>query len=169
MKTLTAAQQQAMAGDVQYELDEFRSAIQAIPSLNHLRGSGRRSEWNRALESALLHFRNLRDFFFKLGKPHRDDVFAEHYVKRWRPKPEAVFDTTKERIDKLLAHLSLGRLQLSREWPELDEMQEAIERGASQFKQSLSPEQAKWFPRLDRPKIHLVIGAGFNSTASGPR
>src|SRR5713226_7801974 len=104
---LTPEQQKNLALHVQYEIDEFRSAVQDLPSLRR-----RNSEWNRALESALLHFRILRSFFFGEGHHPNSDVFASHYVPtNWNPPKDHVFDATSERINQRLAHLTIERLK----------------------------------------------------------
>jgi hypothetical protein len=65
----------SMARHVYYELDEFRKSAAAIAARK------RDENWNRTLESALLHFRNLRGFFVDL--PQADDASAQDYVPSW--------------------------------------------------------------------------------------
>ncbi len=172
MLILTINQQEKMAGHVQYEIDEFRNSFQEL-----FRLKGRKnSAWNRALESVLLHFRNLRTFFF--GERTRagadSDVFATHFISGWKHQRDCVFDTTSKRLNKRLVHLTIERLEPDSDWPELDKMNAAIETLISEFKKPLSPTQASWFPRLDKPTVENVLGAADmlgaadNSTASGP-
>lgn len=158
----TTEQLKAMAEHAQYEVNEFRKAIRDLPSLRE-----RDPDWNRALESALLHFRILRGFFFCEGR-HNDDVFARHYADGWQPTRDDVFDETKDAIDKRLAHLTLERLT-RKNWLELDRMNAAIESLVSEFKKSLSTSQASWFLRLEKPTVQVIFGAASNSTQSGPR
>ena len=163
---ITDEQQRMLAVHVQYEIDEFRNSIR---ELTILKGVGRRdSAWNRALESTLLHFRNLRDFFYGDGNHHKSDVFAAHYIPSWNAKSgedDPVFRVTHRRINQKLAHLTIERIDALSEWP-LDEMNAAIERLLLRFKESLLPAQAAWF-QLGEPAIQITLGHEGNSTVSG--
>ena len=141
-----------------------------MEELATLKVAGRRdSAWNRALESALLHFRNLRAFFCGEGNHPQSDVFATHYVTSWNmKKDDPVFKATLQRINKRLAHLTIERLEVQSDRPELDEMSAAIEKLISKFKESLSPTKAGWFPRLGKSTVQFILGPADNSTASGP-
>jgi hypothetical protein len=165
MKELTEEQQKGMAVHVKYEIDQFRDSI---VELARLKVAGRRdSAWDRTLESALLHFRNLRDFFYCGPKPHKHGVFAIHYVPSWNAKQDdAVFKKTHGRLNARLAHLSIRRLDDPSDWPELDQMKAAIEKLISKFKESLPPEKASWFKGLDAPKSPPTLGYFDNSTAT---
>ena len=63
------------------------------------------------LESAVLHCRVLCDFYGPRAsrRPHKDDAFAEDYG--YAPK-EMLDDATRERMNKLAAHLTLRRTEL---------------------------------------------------------
>ena len=74
----TPEELKGMAGHVSYEVDEFRKAVQMLSKLNNAE-----LEWNATLESVLLHFRILRDFFISEGRG--DDMCARHYVSDWAP------------------------------------------------------------------------------------
>jgi hypothetical protein len=72
---------------------------------------------NIALESTLIHARNLRDFFSPNGRDN--DVLARDFVT---PLPRIAMPylrrgATGRRIDKLLAHPSYDRSRLSKQWP----------------------------------------------------
>ena len=72
---------------------------------------------NIALESTLIHARNLRDFFSANGRSN--DVLARDFVT---PLPRIAMPylrraSTGRRIDKLLAHPSYDRSRLSKQWP----------------------------------------------------
>jgi len=72
---------------------------------------------NIALESTLVHARNLRDFFSPNGR--RNDVLARDFVT---PLPRIAMPylrraPTGRRIDRLLAHPSYDRSRLSKQWP----------------------------------------------------
>ncbi len=152
---MTPEELQGMAEHVQYEIDEFRNAIRKLAGLKE---SG--PDWNSRIELLLLHFRNLRDFFLDTTRI-KDDVLARDYVDSWNPKPDPIFDQTREAINKRLAHLTLTRL-----WPwnpPLKEMNGAIESIISDFKQDLTPEQARWFPRLDSPAAVVLAVSNYST------
>ena len=161
---LTTEQQEAMAGHVQYEIDEFRNSFLDLPSLRE-----RPRLWNRTLESVLLHFRVLRGFFFCEGTNPTSDVNASDYISTWQPIKAPVFDNTKKAVDKVLAHLTLERVTNPQmlDWPDLDSMGAALEALISDFRKSLSPIQATWFPRLEEFRAVPLIGAEGNRTDSG--
>jgi hypothetical protein len=131
---MTDVDLQNMATHVQYEIDEFRYSFQDLPGVRN-----NPHQWNRTLESVLLHFRVLRAFFFAEGTRPGSDLHACHYIAGWAAKRDPVFDTTKKAIDKKLAHLTLERLAPDKDWSELDQMNKAIEDLTTQFKKSLSP------------------------------
>jgi hypothetical protein len=70
---------------------------------------------NALIESALVHVRNLDDFFRLPGKRHPDDVLAIHYLPTWRPR--AILSKAEhDDIDKLLAHVTTKRTDGPRPW-----------------------------------------------------
>ncbi len=152
----SAVELEQMTEHVQYEVDELRKAAQKLSKLKK-----EASEWNTAIESFLLHFRNLRAYFF--GKGHKpDDVFAKDYVAGWNPIPDPVFDKTKDDIDKRLAHLTTWRLNAI-SWP-VKEMDNAIEELVSKFKKSLTVPQTEWFSGLAERQIILAFAVQNYST-----
>jgi hypothetical protein len=164
MMPLTEEKQKMLAKDIQYEMDEFRNSFE---ELENLKSAGRKdSAWNRALESTLLHFRNLRAFFCCEGNHPKSDVIVKHYIDSWIAEEYPVFDATKERIDKRLAHITVERPELRPDWPELVEMNAAIEKLISKFKESLSPAKASWFPSQGKPAFRGILGEADNSTVS---
>ena len=142
----TTDQLEAIAEHIKYEVDEFRKSIR---DLTRLRPGD--TAWNRTLESALLHFRILRTFFFD-ERRYTDDISARHYIEEWQPTKDNVFDETKEALDKRLAHLTLDRLKPPEKWP-LGRMNAAIERLVLNFKRSLAQSQADWFSRLEAQTV----------------
>lgn len=125
-----------------YEVCEYRKAVQ---ELARLKG---KPEWNPRLESALLHFRVLREFFMaRERKSGYDNVLARDYIRDWDPINSQVFKGTKADIDKRIAHLSVRRLAEDFDWP-LDDMNNGIENLVSQFKRLLSPEHSELFSAL---------------------
>lgn len=162
---MTPAELQSMAEHAIYEIDEFRKAI---TKLSTLKQGG--ADWNNTIESALLHFRTLRAFFFSEGKGnHPDDLFAGYYVTGWKPTKHAVFEETKSDIDKRLAHLSLRRREvLSRGWP-MAKMRDAIENLVSEFKRALKPPEATWFSGLSERGATFIALMENYSTATMTR
>jgi hypothetical protein len=156
---MTSEELREMATHVQYEIDEFRKAIQGLNGIKETD-----ADWNSTIELALLHFRNLRDFFVPENSGRGDDLFARDYIATWNPPIDQVFKDTREGINKRLAHLTLTRL-LPWNAP-LEKMNMAIEALVSNFEKRLIPEQATWFPRLELHKI-IVLTASNYSTHSG--
>ncbi len=162
----TESDLEKMAGHVQYEIDEFRSSFDALVKM----GSKRPPEWNRTVESLLLHFRALRGFFFQ-EKMGDDDVFAHDFIPEWPHKRSEANDAanilgkTRSAINKRLAHLTVERLT-DYPWKELDEMNGKMERLVNEFVDKLSPQRAVWFPHLRKLPVLLVLGNSDNSTCS---
>jgi hypothetical protein len=108
---------------------------------------------NMALESFLLHFRNLRGFLCPtLQKAGDDDIWASAFLG----KSEAVdvadtraLSRDKRRLDKMLAHLSYNRepfIQAQKDaWP-VARMSIEIFEQLEIFLGLLSPEMRSWFP-----------------------
>jgi hypothetical protein len=138
-----------MVTHVLYEVDMFRSRFARWRSLRETH-----PDWNPVLESSLLHFRVLRDFFLSSARKCDDDVLAADYVTsaQWNPTAERIFAETKEEIDKRLAHLTTRRLQPPMIWKR-GEMESAIERLIASFKRSLSPPASGWFARLGSKRL----------------
>ena len=108
---------------------------------------------NMALECFLLHFRNLRSFLCPGSDAPTDDILAGDFLG-WRKVkdvaeilPLAV--TGKERLDKMLAHLSYARKNFIEArnygWPTA-EMELALLDQMQLFFEKLSPERRSWFP-----------------------
>jgi len=120
-----------------------------------------------ALESFLVHYRNIRDFLFptssikhlspRYKKIALDTVLALdfnpqgwHYeAKDWRE----VVGNERERLNKRLSHLSYSRSRYDPQWP-LEEMREALASEFNRFLESLPSDKrslfaglAPWFPR----------------------
>jgi len=157
-------QLQAMVSHIRYEIDEFRRSMKDLP------GTRNKPEWNRTIESVLLHFRVLRAFFFAEGSKPDSDVFACHYVAGWKPIPDPVFAQTKVAIDKTVAHLTIERLKNSSvQWKELDAMASAVEKLIVDFKNALPAARKQWFGNLDAVVVVAKLAAADNSTLSfGP-
>jgi hypothetical protein len=107
---------------------------------------------NMALESFLLHFRNLRAFLCpSLQKPRRDDVIASDFLGSPKAEDQAnpkVLGRRKRKIDKLLAHISYSRegyvRRGAKSWPG-PRMLGDVRAALRQFLDRLPPERRDWF------------------------
>lgn len=107
---------------------------------------------NIAIESFLVHFRNLRDFFYPpLGAwtdpKGADDVVAFDYCESWDKTAkdwQEVVPSEKDRINKQLAHISYIRPNLDPNWP-ITQMLAAIRKSFLVFVDTLPAERRKWF------------------------
>jgi hypothetical protein len=108
---------------------------------------------NIALESFLLHFRNLRGFLCPtLQKTCGDDICASAFVEKSQAVDVAdtrTLSRDKPRLDKMLAHLSYSRepfIQAREDaWPVAHMSIEILEQ-LEIFLGLLSPEMRSWFP-----------------------
>lgn len=157
----TDAELQEMAEQVLYELHAFRGAIEATAVLKKTD-----ERWNRALESALLHFRILRGFFIDEPK-NDDDVSAKDYVSAWNPKADEIFNETKIPLDKRLAHLTWRRLPWSPGRWDLVAMKAAIGKLVELFKGSLAADRSAWFYPSAVTVTRGMLDEDGNSTVSG--
>ena len=136
---------------VSYEIKMLRELAAALQG----KGVGPRTMRNALLESFLVHYRNLFDFFYpefpsRRRLPH--DVSASDYLpdrKRWRKKrPEMDRKQSaenRERVNCLLAHLTLRRLKYkNRSWPD-KKMTGIIESLVEEFVKELPRDRRAWF------------------------
>ena len=116
-----------IAEDTYYEVDMFFQTAYMLGRLAQLQAF-LLIRWNvignSLLESFLLHFRNLRDFFYP-EKPHQYDVLAEHFLVNWndkRPEMPETFSKLRDNVNKRVAHISYKRLEFlnERDWPTQD-------------------------------------------------
>lgn len=107
---------------------------------------------NIAIESFLVHFRNLRDFFYPplsawTNPRAADDVVAFDYCESWdkaaKDWQEAV-PGERDRINKQLAHISYTRPTLDPKWP-ISQICTAIRKSLFEFVDTLSVERREWF------------------------
>jgi hypothetical protein len=109
---------------------------------------------NIALESFLLHFRNLRVFLFPLlqNSVANDDVLASDYLGKSRPQnigTVRAFHADKDGLDQMLAHLSYNRDSFIRagkaKW-RVARMTAELIHELELFLSSLAPKAAAMFP-----------------------
>jgi len=95
--------------------------------------------WNAvqccALESFLVHYRNLYEFFQNIDSGYdADSLMARHYAPAWTGDPEWRADKDeKKRINKLLAHISFKRLDHGPGSWNLDRMEQRVCRVFAEF------------------------------------
>ena len=133
-----------------YEIKMVRETANALRG----KGIGPRSFRNAMLETFLIHYRNLLDFFYadkKRSLAH--DVRAADYVidaKRWRerrPRMDKEASSNRERVNAQLAHLTYRRLRYDeRNWSDR-RMLRQIEELLAAFAAELPPRRRKWFQR----------------------
>jgi len=128
---------------------------------------------NCAIESFLLHYRALREFFSSIPKRIADNLKAADYLATWHTSALWVTDQKEiDRIHKRLAHLSTKRTLLDNNW-DLAHMEWNVAQTVEDFISKLMPAQQVWFQQAAqlvqqrKPAITVVLGADSNSTASG--
>ena len=100
---------------------------------------------NCAIESFLLHYRSLREFFNGDNKTKVDDIKAFDYLPTWKSSAAWVNDKTEaSRIHKRLAHISTLRKTLDNNW-DLAIMERNVFQTLEDFIATLAPEQKSWF------------------------
>jgi hypothetical protein len=108
---------------------------------------------NMALESFLLHFRNLRAFLCPSLQPIKpDDILASDLLNETNACDHGdakALGRGQKRIDQMLAHLSYNREKfieaMDYEW-KVAEMRELILGQLEAFFKLLSPAERSWFP-----------------------
>lgn len=105
--------------------------------------------YNMAIECFLIHFRALRDFLCPDDTlwNNLDNVIAFDYDSRWLIRYEnwtPCSGDERNRVNKLLAHISYSRRGLDLRWP-INEMQQRIMRQLVEFILSLPHGRQEWF------------------------
>ena len=136
-------------GPIVYEVDMLRKCASVLSSpLNQL-------TQNMALESFLVHVRNLREFLYDAGT-NPDDVVAGDFFPgpgQWediRPPVPKVLEDNRDRLNKALAHISYSRLKYkgpAMAWPSQQIASELIA-VVRVFLRKLPQGRSAWFSRL---------------------
>jgi hypothetical protein len=103
--------------------------------------------YNMAIESFLIHFRNVRDFLYPDDNVRADDVIAFDYDPGWTKTGKDWQECSKserDRVNKLLAHISYSRDILDHNWL-TGIMRQRIMQGMAELIQTLPPERRSWF------------------------
>lgn len=140
-------ERQGAPGAFRYELQMFRFSTQ----LCELFKDPHSLLFNKyihdaVLEAALLHARNLLDFF--TGKPSlKDDIVASHFVGN--PLGLPYLESIRNDINKSLSHLTYTRIGAEYKW-DLPKIRDEIEAAYNEFLQLLpQKDRAKWPPPED--------------------
>lgn len=105
---------------------------------------------NVMLESALIHARNLLDFFCGKESP-KDNVIAGHYVRNpdgtpWVSSKLTFLSSCKADINKALSHLTYSRVKFKPTW-RITEIRQEIEDAYAEFTTLLPVnDRSKWVP-----------------------
>lgn len=111
--------QKELDENLKYEIDMLKNTYHVwMNRKNNLNPLG----INCLIESFVLHARVLIFFFYRNKEKYPDDIIAQDFLSeniKWaeiRPEMSDFLKETKFKADKQLAHLCLGRIQLSREY-----------------------------------------------------
>jgi len=147
---------QLAALDIRYEIDMM---IESVADIGAVWGSPPTTladrQKNMTLECFLLHYRNLRAFLCPSlqAPPKGDDVTASDFLRL--PTPDDIGEpknvgTDKERLDRMLAHLSYSRYAEYKAKGNTDwyvaKMAVAMLRELDGFLARLSETMKPWFP-----------------------
>lgn len=131
-------------GSLWYEWGMFHATAQRIPSARD------DVERNALVEAFLVHFRILRDFVYPqelAWTKYLDDAIAFDYDASWTAVAtdwKECSPNEKQRVDKLLAHLSYTRPTLGHQWP-IPDMVKAIDAAFKSFITALPNNKQQWF------------------------
>jgi len=113
-----------------------------------------------AIECFLVHFRNLRDFLYPDADTadNRDNVIARDYHSGWLKTDrdwKPCSRNERNRVNKLLAHISYSRGDLDHGWP-IKAMWQQMMQGLAEFIRSLPAEGQEWFKAWGLKKSHAA-------------
>ncbi len=131
--------------DMAYHINYEMQAMELARSVYSEYWQKRDQRWMTGLECFLLHVRILHDFFSQ--KCQKDDVTVAYYVTENLEVP-TVLSRERERINKHLAHLTLGRIEFigERTWP-VEDLRDAIWSLYERFIDLLPASRREWFAR----------------------
>jgi hypothetical protein len=126
------------------------------------------------IESFVTHLRNLIDFFCTPpGKEREDDVIAADFCPGWSENMSNTLKEAKERANRELSHLTLGRksgLDPSKPWDIgglFDEVHGVAKRFAAKASPTkLSPKVPEWLNMFRPNAVAVVSGMQTTNTTS---
>lgn len=142
-------------GAIEQFLYEFRMFLVAIDACQDHAVQKNLALNNVVLESALIHARNLLDFFCGKESP-KDNVIAGHYVRNpdgtpWTSSRLTFLSSCKADINKALSHLTYSRVKSKPTW-QLTQIRQEIKDAYAEFTALLpGNERLKWMPNEDNP------------------
>jgi hypothetical protein len=93
---------------------EWKTAHTSEGLIRHAKKTNDQILMNSALESFLIHARNVCDFLG--GRGQKDDILAKDFIGRTPRVRLTYIRKNKKRIHRRIAHLSCSRPRLKREW-----------------------------------------------------
>jgi hypothetical protein len=124
------------------------------------------------IESFVIHLRNLIDFFYT-PRSKEDDVIAEDFCPGWNESISNTLKGAKERANKELSHITLGRksgLDPSKPW-DVGALYQEVHEVATRFAVKASPaklsaEVPKWLAMFRANTIAVLDGMPTTNTTS---
>ena len=99
------------AGDLFYE---WKTAQNTVELIYYAKKDRDQVRLNAALESLLIHARNIRDFFNAQGRTN--DILAIDFLDRNIRVRMTYLRRNKKRLDRAIAHLSYSRSRIKKNW-----------------------------------------------------
>ena len=112
----------------------------------HAKKAGDQALVNSALESFLIHVRNISDFF-RVRRREEDDVLARDYLGRTPRVKLPYIRKNKKRLHRRIAHLSYSRSRLGRGW-QTERMQKETDGAMKVFQDNLRARGKRALPRI---------------------
>jgi hypothetical protein len=111
---------------------------------------------NAAIECFLVHFRNLRDFFYPSPDVWNkakwfDNAVAWDYDPTWDKATadwQGIGLQERERANKLLAHISYSRPDLDHDWTLMPAMRNALVKEVRELVGRVPDERREWFKAI---------------------
>jgi len=182
-KIRTDSELKEAASHVKYEIEmlthctEYLSAEYASPP-DPLAAPDK----NMALETFLLHYRNLRAFLCpNLQRVAEDDIIASDFLKETSARDIAdasKFKLDKERLDGMLSHLTYRRVDYiaaGNNFWSVSDMLRTMLLELQAFIGTLPPAMASWFPALSVlippswTTVHTIPGPGVVTTQASKK
>lgn len=130
------------------------------------------NEKNLALEGFLLHYRNLRSFLCPGSEPWTDDIVASDFLGSGELSDvgdSATIGQHKDRLDKMLAHLSYTRetyIEAKDYGWQTAQMTVVLLDQLEMFLAKLPADRRDWFPVAERISSHKAAASALAKTAA---
>lgn len=138
---------------ISYEIQMFTATIARLH-----KGELDQDEHNAILESFLIHARCLLDFLYQTEKPRKDDVVATDFfenpaeLQSKLPPLPPVSSFLKQRTGKEIAHLTYGRLDITKEQKQwkIGDIHDQLAMAMAIFFECLPDHKVRWFSTVIR-------------------